>query len=299
VIWSDTKDTDGNLLVPINPMTLAANINATAYPLLLGHDPGRPLGKVLAAEVFKSPTGETFVAAVLGFYDGGPKTGFGDLGLDPTAVAPSPAMLSPLPADARIELATDPKEIDLAWLEDLVHSAPITVELTERSNNSAGTLLALITVGLPYAALVWNPFVTTIANEAGKDVYAKLRSWLKALSKRLAEQRHPIIEIQSFHGGCRVSFILRGQDVARHYKAHEALPDGAARAARLVTGMRDLGVSPVRLIYEFHTTDDVWFPSYAELSDGRLISDNTALVAVEQLPSGLSLGLNLKSIESP
>jgi hypothetical protein len=35
-------------------------------------------------------------------------------------------------------------------------------------------------------------------------------------------------------------------------------------------------------------------PSYAELYDGRLVTDNNALIAIERLPSGLSLGLRLR-----
>ena len=44
VIWSDAKGPDGELLVPIDPVTLVENINTTDYPLLNGHDPGFPLG---------------------------------------------------------------------------------------------------------------------------------------------------------------------------------------------------------------------------------------------------------------
>jgi hypothetical protein len=35
-----------------------------------------------------------------------------------------------------------------------------------------------------------------------------------------------------------------------------------------------------------------WFPSYAILNDSRIITDNGTLIAIEQLPTGLSLGLS-------
>jgi len=293
VIWSDAKDADGNLLVPLDPAELVAEINAKLYPLLLGHDPGKPLGKVLAAKLFENATGEIFVAALLGFYENGPKLRFGDLGLNVAADVPSPTSLPALPIDLRLQLAADPKEISAALLDELVHDAPIPIDFQERSNNAAEASHTFVVVSIMLVTLVWNPFVTTFATEAAKDVYAAVRAWLKRLTERLAKHTNPVFELQSFHKDCRVSFMLRGQDIARHYRAHEALSAAAVRAAHLVEQMRAACLSPVLLIYEFHPTDDLWYPSYAELADGRLISDNTALVAAENLPSGLSLGLNL------
>lgn len=297
VIWSAATDHDGNIIVPIDPVELAATINAAPFPLLVGHDPGRPVGKVLAAGVFRANDGLTFVAAVLGLYDSAALLSFRDLGLDRLPGAPSPAKLPALPDDFWIALAADPKEIEVEWLEEVARSAPVRVELEERSNNTAEAPHELVTVGMLFVALIWNPFVTTFANETSKHAYATVRSWLKTLLGRMAERRNPIVEIQSHHKGCVISFMLRGQDVARHYKAHDALPVAAARAEQLIAKMVGSGLMPVRLLYEFHRTDDVWFPSFAELSDGRLISDNTALIAAEQLPSGLSLGLSPKSLE--
>lgn len=299
VIWSDARDAAGNLLVAIDPAALAANINAGPYPLLLGHDPGRPMGKVLAAEVFRGVGGETFVAALLGFYDSSTLVSFGELGLDPEAAAAAPATLPDLSPRAWIELHADPREVEPGWFDELIATSPLPAHLEERSHNAADVLHALIVVGLPYAALVWNPFVTTVATEAGKDLYAGVRAWMKTLVARMAEHRQRVLEIQSSHGACHVSFMLRGQDVARHYKAHDALPEAAARAVQLLEKMRQAGLTPVRLVYEFHATEDMWHPSYAELHDGRLISDNAALIAVERLPQGLSLGLSLRSIEAP
>ena len=299
VIWSDARDAAGNLLVAIDPTILAAKINAQPYPLLMGHDPGRPMGKVLAAEVFRGAGGETFVAALLGLYDSSTLVGFSELGLDADAAAAAPASLPDLSPRAWIGLHADPREVEPSWFDDLIAAAPLPAQLEERSHNAADALHALIVVGLPYAALVWNPLVTTVATEAGKDLYAGVRAWMKTLVGRIAEHRQPVLEIQSSHGACHVSFMLRGQDVVRHHKAHDALPEASARAAQMVEKMRQSGLTPVRLVYEFHATEDVWHPSYAELHDGRLISDNAALIAVERLPQGLSLGLSLKSIEAP
>jgi hypothetical protein len=112
VIWSDVTGRDGEQIVPIDPYALVANINANSFPLLKGHDPGFPLGKVLAAEVFTSVAdGTTFVAAVIGFYNGA-RLSFRDLGLDSIPAIASPARLPALPDACWINLATDPREIE-------------------------------------------------------------------------------------------------------------------------------------------------------------------------------------------
>ena len=47
----------------------------------------------------------------------------------------------------------------------------------------------------------------------------------------------------------------------------------------------------VFLFYEFDPGRKAWLPSYAELLDGRIITDNRSLIITENLPMGLSLGL--------
>jgi hypothetical protein len=167
------------------------------------------------------------------------------------------------------------------------------VKRTPLSNNAAEIQSELIIVGVLFLALVFKPFVTMVATEAGKDTYAGIRSWLRTLFARLSERRNPIVEIQSFHDGCQISFMFRGTDVKRHYAAHDALPVAAAQAKHLVENMKSAGFAPKLIVYEFHPEGDKWFPSYAELLDGRLVTDNKILIAVEQLPSGLSLGISL------
>jgi hypothetical protein len=185
----------------------------------------------------------------------------------------------------------DARAVDPKWIEDVLRDAPMPVKRVPLSHNAADSQSVLIVVGVLFVALIFKPFVTTIANEAGKDTYAAMRSWLRRLLSKLSDRRNPIVEVQSFHAGCQVSFIFRGKDIKRHYAAHDALPHAAAHAKHLVEGMRRVGFAPKLVIYEFQ--DDKWFPSYAELPDGRFITDNRVLIAVEQLPTGLSLGLSV------
>ncbi len=183
VIWVDTTGPDGEQLVPVDPQALVADINTNGFPLLKGHDPGFPLGKVLTAEVFTSSDGATFIAAIVGYYAGGARLSFRDLGFDPAAAVSLPSSLPAL-SEAWIQFATDPREIDPAWLEDVLHTAPLRVERTELSHNAADALQELIRLGLPYIALVWNPFTKTIATEAGKDAYAAIKHWLRTLFEK-------------------------------------------------------------------------------------------------------------------
>jgi hypothetical protein len=293
VIWSDATGPDGAQLVPIDPLALVANINANGFGLLKGHDPGFPLGKVLTAAVFISSGGTRFVAAILGFYGGGTRLSFRDLGLDSAPAVSSPSLLPAIPDGCWIEFATDPREVESAWLEGVLRAAPMRVKLTELSNNAAGPPNELIVVGLLFMALVWKPFITTVATEAGKDAYAGIHHWLRTLFDKLAERRNPVVVIQSHHDGCQISFMFRGTDVKRHYTAHDALPIAAAQAEHLVANMKNGGFAPKQVVYEFHPQDDKWFPSYAELHDGRFVTDNNLLIAVEQLPSCISLGISL------
>jgi hypothetical protein len=292
VIWSDATGPDGTQLVPLdNPQALAAEINANGFPLLKGHDPGFPVGKVIAAQVFAGTDGSTFIAAIVGHYAGGNHLTFREFGYDPTAVVSPPLSLPALPDGCWIIFATDSREVDEAWVEDVLRTASLPVERTEVSHNAAETLQELIRVGLPYIALVWNPFVKTIATEAGKDAYAALRQWQRDFFAKLAERRNPLVEIQAIQNECHVSFLFRGKDVKRLYAAHDALPLAAVQAAQLIANMKRTGSPPKSIVYEYRPQDDKWFPSHAELDDGRFVTDNNTLIAIEQLPSGLSLGI--------
>jgi hypothetical protein len=140
-------------------------------------------------------------------------------------------------------------------------------------------------------SLVWTPFVTTLSTEAAKDVYSGIHNWLRSVVAKLADRKNSILEVQSRHGGCRISFLFRGGDVKRNYTAHGALPIAAVQAERLVENIKYANLHPKRIVYEFDEHNSLWFPSFAVLEDGRMITDNNTLIAIEQLPRGVSLGL--------
>lgn len=291
VLWTDAAGPDGTPIVPGDPADLVDEINTSRMPLLKGHDPGVPVGQVLAAKQFTTKSGERFVAGIIGFYSDSARLTFGELGLAAMPVAASPTALPALPDDFPVFVSADPKEVDATWLAGVASECPVDVVQGELSHNAAESFQELIRIALPYVVLVWNPFVTTIATEAGKATYHGLNQWLRKLVKKLGERRNPILEIQSEQDGCRVSFLLRGTTVEHHYQAHDQLPQAAAQAAQLISHLKRRRAEARTLTYEYDSSSRTWYPSYAVLRDGRIVSDRSVLIAAEKIPPGLSLGL--------
>lgn len=292
VIWTNNKGKDGEILVPIDPYSMVDEINSIGYPLYKSHDPGAPLGRVIESKVLVDGEKLT-VAAVIGFYSEESITSFQGYGIDIDSSAVAPKTLPALPDDAHIEFAVDPREVGDDWPRKAIEEAPLKVKNTELSHNEEGALMELIRIGIPYAAIVWNPFVTSIASEAGKDVYAAIRSWLVKLVDHLSSRRDPILAIHSSRGECQVTFILRGREVSQNHKAIESISDAAAKAANLVDSLKKQGMPGRELVYEYEKNSGLWFPSYAILDDGKIVSDNQKLIAIERLDRELSIGISL------
>lgn len=291
VIWTDACGSDGQLLVVVDPDRLVANINSNPFILLHNHDPGRPKGQLLESASFESPDGRKFVAAVLGYYAGGDVLSFLGLGIDVDASVSPPQQLPKLLDDVWIEIATDAREVDEDWLDQVTNDSPVRIERSVLSHNAADSLQELIKVGLPYVLLVWNPFVTAIATEAGKASYAGIHAWLRKLLSRMADRRNPILEFYSHQDGCQISFLFRGKDEKKLHEAMDALAGAATQAARLISRLKAQGKISRQMVYEFDKEALLWAPSFVVLNDDRIITDNLALIAIENLPKGLSLGL--------
>lgn len=291
IIWINTLNDHGELLIPINPFELVAEINSDPFLLLHEHDPGQPIGKIIESKVFDSKDGEKFIAAVFGFYAGGDVLNFQDLGIDTKTSVPPPKTLPVLPDHSKIQFATDPREVDIAWLDKVTSAAPLQIERIKLSHNEANSIQELIRINIPYLLLVWNPFVTAIASEAGKGTYVAFKVWFNKLIEQLAHLKKPILDVQSHQDGCQVSFLFRGKNVKLNYAAHQALEDGATKAKKLIANLNAHELPAKQLNYEFDKESLIWFPSYAILNDGRIITDSTRLISIEQLPTNLSLGL--------
>ena len=299
VIWTDARGDDGHLIVQVDPFRLVDDINQNPYPLLHNHDPGCPKGQVIESARFESDRG-VFVAAILGYYAGGDVLSFFE-GLESEASVPDdlPSQFPSLPQDIWIQIATDPREVDSTWLDEAASGAPIRIEQTALSHNAANGAAELIRIGIAFIILVWNPFSKAFAEEAGKKVYGELHEWLAKLLAKLAEQRNPILDIHTHQGECQVSFLVREKNPETNYAAHRQLSSGARQAARLIAKLRARGTPACQLTYEFDKTAKTWFPSFAILQDGRMVTDNRKLIAIEQLPPGLSLGLTRDKFHTP
>lgn len=291
VIWTDARGSDGQLLVAVDPDILVAKINSDPFTLLENHDPGRPKGQLLESASFESPNGRKFVAAVLGYYAGGDVLSFLRLGIDVESSVPPPQQLPGLPDDVWVEIAADRREVDGVWLDQVTNESPVRIKRSELSHNAADSLQELIRIGLPYVLLVWNPFVTAIAAESGKASYAGIHAWLRKLLSRMADRRNPILDFHSHQDGCQVSFLFRGKNEAKLHEAMDALAGAAAQAALLISRLKSQGKISRQMVYEFDKEALIWAPSFVVLDDDRIITDNLALIAIENLPKGLSLGL--------
>lgn len=294
VVWSKSVGVDGNLILDVDPDQIVQMINSKSIPLIRNHDPGSPVGRVLEASRFDIIGSKCFVAAILGNYGQSGLLSFIECGINCEEISPLPDHLPSLEANFRIDVEADPREVDTTKLNEITEGLEVPVELTERSHNSADILQQLISIGVPYALLVWNPFVTTIAQEAGKDSYLKAKKSLSTILKRVGLLENPICEIQSYQSGCSVSFIIRGKGEKHHLQANASLSDAARKAHKLIENLKRNDRSPIKIVYEFNRDLETWVPSFAELADGRLMSDNLVLIAVEDLPKGMSLGLALK-----
>lgn len=295
IIWSDARSDEGELLLDLNPHELVASVNEAPFSLLHNHDPGQPKGQVLESAYFQTASGREFVAAILGYYLGGNVLTFRDLELDITSTVRPPLKLPDLPDNVRIEIAVDPRDVDDAWLDEATSDAPVRIKRTALSHNADGSSHQLIMIGIAFVLLVGKPFVTAFASEAGKDSYFAIRGWTRKLLSRMADRHDPILDFHSHYDGCQVSFIFRGKDVKKLYEAHDALSDAASQAARLVSRLKAMGLPSRQLVYEFDNEGLLWSPSFAVLEDDRILTDNLALISIEQLPDHLSLGLAKKN----
>ncbi|GAA5103691.1 hypothetical protein GCM10023211_00350 [Orbus sasakiae] len=294
IIWTNSKNDAGEIIVPVDPVELVNQINNDPFILLHSHDPGKPLGQVLESAYFENKFDEKFIVAILAFYAGGEILKFQELGLDTKISVLSPKVLPTLSDDIWIDFGTDPREVDIEWVKQVIEDAPLPINQLDLSHNSAELAQELIRVGVVFLLLVWNPFVTKIATEAGKDTYAALHKWFKKLLKKLADRKNPILDIQTFQDNCQVSFLFRSKDIKISYEGHDKLPDAAAQAAQFIAKLKAREMPVKRLIYEFDQETLKWFPSYAVLYDDRIITDNSMLIALEQIPMGLSLGITTK-----
>ena len=72
---------------------------------------------------------------------------------------------------------------------------PLRVKRTDLSHNAAEAHSERTRWVLCLLHLLWNPFVTTIATEAGKDTYnAAIREWLCGVwEQKRATRRNPVV----------------------------------------------------------------------------------------------------------
>jgi len=71
-----------------------------------------------------------------------------DLDVDPSPPVSSPAALNELDSNTWAEFATDPRDVDVRWVNEVLRGIPIKVKRVELSHNAAEAQSELIRVGL-------------------------------------------------------------------------------------------------------------------------------------------------------
>ncbi|WP_404420323.1 hypothetical protein [Thalassospira australica] len=294
IIWTNAKDENDNLLVALDPYLLTESINSSPYPLYEGHDPGYPIGRLIEAKLFEIDDVGMVVVGLLGVLGAKSTVSFAEIGFDTKSSVDLPSSLPDPPTTIWIDIISDPREVDVAWIEKISGSAPFPVKISDSSHNAAEVTSELISIGVWYALLVFNPFVTSIASEAGKDTYIAFRKWILGLLKSLSEHHDPILCLKSNFNGCEITLMFRGNDVSTNYSAHDKSSQAAVQAAQLIEHLLRQGLEPIEVVYEFDADAYLWFPSYVSINDGRIITDRATLIAFEQISGELSLGFNME-----
>jgi len=204
-----------------------------------------------------------------------------------------PSELPTLPESTFIELAFDPRDVDPIWGEQMASCAPVRVQQAHLSLNALESTQDFIQVGVLFMTLVWNPFVTSIANEAGIDTYKKVREWLELLARKASDLRNPVLQIESYHKGCQLLFFIRGGDRNLNQAAAKDISEAANQAERIVNHYLENGGIRV-LAFEYDRKLNAWYPSYAKNTKGALVTDNRKLIVVGSLPQELSLGFKME-----
>lgn len=79
----------------------------------------------------------------------------------------------------------------------------------------------------------------------------------------------------------RTAVHLRDKDAGKHRAACDTLSNAAASAAQLIENLKKPGLPARQLIYKFDHEGLVWYPSYAILNTGRIITHSAALIAID------------------
>lgn len=277
VIWTNDQPGLETSLLKIDPDWLVESINRDPVLLVAKRDPGKPQGSVLECARFESPNGRIFLVAILGFYSSAEVLEFRMLGISVQSTAPPSRSLSALVSGSRIQMSVHPQKVEKTWLERVMAQSPIPVMLTEFTHVTNEPGLELICLRIPYTAALWNPFdAVSLEDDAG--LYPAINTWLRNAIEAIAGKREYLINLQSHHDGCEVSFLFRGGDVKRICKAWDVQPEAAARAAQLIENLHARVMPARKLVFEFDKVLACWFPSYAVLFDIRIVSDDATLM---------------------
>lgn len=275
-------------------MTLATlekvvkSVNEGPFWTTLYHDPTiHPIGRVFAAKLFHTPSGATFVAALIGMYDRAKLPRLSDK-LDRT-LAPSLERLTDA-GNGRAYLSFNPFELPLSLMEELLESSPDFVDsrLFQERRKSAEVTSVLLRFVMP-AGFVFG-VLQKVGGKTTELATESIFTWLKEqVMKSLgawSRQNHrtTMLILQTEIEGCLVEYVTSLKDELDRVEAASSVYTAFYESISIIQQLASYG--PIRLVLEFSEQGNRWVPLYLVTRQG-VLADRPYLEVIRA--RGLSL----------
>ena len=292
ILATSAVDRQNEVIDPDCLEDMAAQINKGPMWLRREHNPLLGIiGRVLAAGQFYAPeSGIYFVAAVNGFYDLDRLPTFRDLGVDISLSGESAYDLPETERVVEARLGYSPHEMPETVVKEMLEQAPefVAHDATLQGRKSAEPI-PILTVFASVWLLMNNPFSRKFLERVGDksgDAAIAFLSWLKdrVFTKLAHLNSKTLFVLETPYKGCTIEFVVASTEPATLIAATQCVHDAVKSATALVDKLEYLGVQ--ELIYEYHQPTKTWLPLHAATRGGGVISNRTALIALDQLRSG-------------
>jgi hypothetical protein len=254
----------------------------------LYHDPTiHPIGRILVAKLFNTPSGASFVAALVGIYDRAKLQR-----LSGKLDASWKADLRPITADSgRLAyLSFNPFELPRSLIQDLISDAPEIVDcrIFEERRKSAESTIALLRLVIP-AGFVFG-VVKKIGEKTVDLTMESLFTWLKEKVVKVVgawsreNNRTTMLVLETAINGCIVEFVTSLGDERDRVEAASTVYTAFAESISIVQQLSSY--EPSRLVLEYDEDRKRWIPLYLVTRHG-VFTDHPYLEAIRA--RGLSL----------
>jgi hypothetical protein len=268
---------------------LIKRIGREPFWITLNHDPRiHPVGRVIAAKIFKVPESENhFVAALTGTYSGATiptiENGRKKLG------GSSDAEYALTPELSKSRLSFNIYELPFELIQEMIEVAPLSVDnkVAEERRKALDPLVILrlmLPGGLLFGAAT--KIGGKIVEHFADDVFVWVKSTvLKKLGEfRKRNNRETLFVFESHYKGCTIEFVISSQDEMVRIDAVDGVYAAAAESKSIVDAFESQ--KPTRLTFDYDTDRKKWLPLYIVTNRG-IFTDSPYLQVIRA--RGLSL----------